>query len=79
MKKFVVSLLCATMVFTLCSCGSEKAASEEVKEEAAVVEVVVETEVDVAAEEADKAFDLPLAETYFCGFTGVPFVPEKCS
>ena len=38
MKKLIVSLLCVTMVFALCSCGSEKAASEEVKEEAAIVE-----------------------------------------
>ena len=55
MKKFVVSLLCATMVFTLCSCGSEKAASEEVKEEAAVVE---ETEEAAAQEEAATVVEL---------------------
>ena len=55
MKKFVVSLLCATMVFTLCSCGSEKAASEEVKEEAAVVE---ETEEAAAQDEAATVVEL---------------------
>ena len=55
MKKIVVSLLCATMVFTLCSCGSEKAASEEVKEEAAVVE---ETKEAAAQDEAATVVEL---------------------
>ena len=46
--------------------------------------VMPSLEVDTlaAVDEADetvKAFDLLLGETYFCGFTGVPFVPEKHS
>ena len=48
-------------------------------------ELLYELEVDVAAEEADETdkafetFELLFGETYFCGFTGVPFVPEKHS
>jgi hypothetical protein len=39
-------------------------------------------ELEVEADEADeivKDFDLLFGETYFCGFTGVPFVPENHS
>ena len=65
------------------TCGVHPLAIQKLKIDFATELVVFNVyEVDVAAEEADeidKDFDLLFGETYFCGFTGVPFVPEKHS